>query len=85
MTPLSTTATSIDLIVILRKAKRLASNLRAEFSSFSGRQRYRSAFAEHLYTNPFSPHSFQIFLQQILKLFANDQLDEEEVLSRGYF
>ena len=41
MTPITTKLTSIDEVIVLRKAKRLASNVRAEFSTVAGRQRAR--------------------------------------------
>ena len=41
MTPISTATTDIDEILIVRKAKRISSNIRKEFSTYLGRQKNR--------------------------------------------
>jgi len=48
MTPINTGATAIDEIIILRKAKRLPSNIRAHFNTAAGRQRNRATFIRTL-------------------------------------
>lgn len=48
MTPISTATTDIDEILIVRKAKRISSNIRKEFSTFAGRQVNREWYVEYL-------------------------------------
>ena len=48
MTPISTTGTAIEEVILLRKAKRLPSNIRSSFSSFKGRSKSRTGFVKHL-------------------------------------
>jgi len=52
MTPLSTGATDIDEIIILRKAKRLSSNIRREFATSAGRKARRKEYVDHLNAAP---------------------------------
>ena len=83
MTPISTTTTAIDEVIVLRKNKRLSSSVRSEFASAGGRKRGRESYLEYLTNNPFSVDTFSRFLSHVRTLVANDA--EENVLSRGYF
>ncbi len=85
MSPISSSLTAIDEILILRKAKRLSSNIRSAFSTAQGRNRNRVLFVDHLDNNPFAPAVFMRFLTEIEKMIGKDELDEKDVLSRGYF
>ena len=83
MTPISTSTTAIDEIIVLRKAKRLPSNVRAQFSTAAGRRRNRQAFTDHLEVHPFAPETFSRFLDYIRCLVSD--VSEDDVLTRGYF
>ncbi len=48
MTPINTSTTAIDEILILRKAKRLPSNVRRAFNTVKGRRQNRESFVEYL-------------------------------------
>lgn len=85
MSPISSSLTAIDEILILRKAKRLSSNVRSAFSTAQGRKKNRDNFVNHLDDNPFAPAVFMRFLSEIEKMIGKDELDEKDVLSRGYF
>ena len=85
MSPISSSLTAIDEILILRKAKRLSSNIRSAFSTVQGRQKNRNDFVNHLDDNPFAPEVFMRFLTKIEGMIGKDELDEDDVLSRGYF
>jgi hypothetical protein len=52
----------IDEIIILRKAKRLPSNVRVQFNTRAGRRENRAMFVEHLESHPFSVETFTRFL-----------------------
>lgn len=83
MTPISTTTTAIDEIIILRKARRLPSDIRGRFNTSPGRQQYKTMFVEHLETNPLSAEAFTRFLGHLLNLVKDDT--EGNILARGYF
>ena len=85
MSPISSSLTAIDEILILRKAKRLSSNVRSAFSTAQGRKKNRNHFVNHLDDNSFAPAVFMRFLSEIEKMIGKDELDEKDVLSRGYF
>ncbi len=85
MSPISSSLTAIDEILILRKAKRLTSNIRKDFSTVKGRKKNKDYFVNHLDNNPLAPEVFMEFLSKIERMIGKDELDEDDVLSRGYF
>jgi hypothetical protein len=85
MTPQSTSPTDIDEIIILRKAKRLSSNVRKNFSTYAGRQKYRDQYIKYLIDNPFRVEMFQRFITHISDLIKNEAPVERNVLEQGYF
>lgn len=82
MTPISTSITAIDEILVLRRAKRMSSNIRRLFSKYVGRQANRHTFEQHLDANPFSVETFTRFINHIQKLVDDNT---QNVLERGYF
>jgi len=85
MTPLSTAPTDIDEVIILRKAKRLSSNVRKEFSTSIKRKAAREAYVRFLEENPFRVEMFQRFINHVRVLLRNDAPVETDVLELGYF
>ena len=85
MAPISSSLTAIDEILILRKAKRLPSNIRSAYTSVKGRQQNRETFVKYLDDYPFAPSVFIRFLSEIERMIGHDELDEQDVLSKGYF
>ncbi len=85
MAPLSTAPTDIDEVLILRKSKRVNSNVRNKYGSYVGRRRGRNAYLKYLDAHPFQREMFDRFLNHIRGLLRNDAPVEREVLSRGYF
>lgn len=83
MTPISTSTTAIDEIIILRKAKRLGSDTRKEFNDAVARKRMRSSFVDYLDAHPFISDTFKRFLDHIELMLTDDE--EGKVLDRGYF
>ncbi len=83
MSPISTRTTAIDEILVLRKAKRLSSDVRREFSTVAGRKKNRERFAQRLETNPFSTEVFLRFLDHVSSVV--DENLENDVITRGYF
>ena len=82
MTPIATSTTFIDEVLVLRKAKRISSNIRSRFSSASGRQEKRDFYSKYLQENPFQLSVFKRFCQHVSEIFPED---EETVLVNGYF
>ena len=85
MVPQSTAPTDIDEVIILRKQKRLSSNIRANFGTHAGRKAGREKFLEFLQENPFNPEMFLRFLNHITALFGAEEPEETNVLKQGYF
>jgi Bpu10I restriction endonuclease len=85
MSPISSSLTAIDEILILRKAKRLNSEIRSAFSTAEGRKKNRDRFIKHLDDNPFSPELFMRFLKEIERMIEQDEIDEQTALLRGYY
>jgi hypothetical protein len=85
MSPQSTAPTDIDEILILRKAKRINSNVRANYSTYAKRQIARNSYIDFLQKNPFSKEIFERFLSHIRELIRNEQPEERSVLEVGYF
>lgn len=83
MTPISTSITPIDEIIILRKAKRISSNIRKEYSTYEGRMKNRESFKQHLEQNPFAEESFLRFLSHIESYFSDNS--EDKILDKGFF
>lgn len=85
MTPLSTVPTNIDEVLILRRAKRLNSNIRSQFNNFSGRQRAKESYSRFLAENPIRIDVLQRFIGHIRSLLNDEAPDERNVLELGYF
>lgn len=86
MPPIDTRMTDIDRVVLLRKAKRLPSSTRAEFSSSAGRRRNRAEFVRHIESHPLQWSSFKIVLNALNEAFPTvGSLSESDVLSKGHF
>jgi hypothetical protein len=85
MTPISTDTTDIDEIIILRKAKRLSSNIRNDFSDKTKRHKKRKLYLEYLQTHPYSFDMFKRFIEHIFALLNDEDLIEEDILQLGYF
>lgn len=85
MTPISTAGTDIDEVLILRKAKRLGSQVRSTFSTHAGRASSREEYETYLKENPFAPIVFERFLSHVRALLEDRDPDERDALERGYF
>ncbi len=85
MTPVSTAATDVDEVIILRKAKRLGSNVRGNFGSAKGRRDNRDKYIKYLKDNKLCVEMFQRFLNHIRGLLQSEAPVESDVLTKGYF
>jgi hypothetical protein len=86
MAPITTKLTSIDEVIVLRKAKRLGSNVRAEFSTVQGRRNSRKIYEQFLDLNPIKIECVARFIWHLNECFPEKEEDAEDVvLGRGYF
>lgn len=85
MTPISTSVTAIEKVIILRRGKRLASNVRKRFSTVDGRRAVREAHARYLEENPYSVESFSLFVNEVAEIMTDTGEDEDAVIQRGWF
>ncbi len=76
----------MDEVIVLRRAKRLASNIRAGFSEAAGRAELRDWYDEFLTKHPLSVEGFQRLIWHLNECFPAEQHDTVDVvLERGYF
>lgn len=85
MKPISTSTTDIEAIFILRKAKRISSNVRRQYATYAGRRAGRRDYADYLTSNPYSVELFTDFIDRIFSQLETDELSEEDVLAKGMF
>jgi hypothetical protein len=83
MTPISSSVTAIDEVIILRKAKRLPSNIRNSFNTRAGRSQYRAFYEDYLRSHPFHVDMFSRIAGHVLKLISSSP--EDDALERGHF
>ena len=84
MTPISTVGTSIDEVILLRKAKRLSAQVRQNFGTVSGRRASRNEYEDHLNEHPFSLVALDRFLAHVEGLFSSDTR-LRDALDLGWF
>lgn len=84
MKPISTGATDIDEVIILR-GKRLAANIRSRFASSIARKEQRDWYASFLGDNPIREAPILRLVEHLRSLFQAEEPDEGNVLERGYF
>ncbi len=84
MTPLSTAATDIDEVLILR-GRRLGSQYRQFYASAEGRRTRREKYSQHLTGNPIRSDVLTRLIGHVIGIFTNQDPAEDEVLQRGFF
>jgi hypothetical protein len=85
MTPISPAGTDIDEILVLRKARRIGSQVRSKFSTKSGRRAARADYERFLRARPFAADVFERLLAHIRELLEDRDPDERDVLAKGYY
>src|ERR1700675_1727897 len=84
MSPLSSAGTDIEEVIILRRAKRINSNVRSAYSTALGRGKNRASYVDYLREHPLRLEMFQRFLNHIRKLMVSESPTEQKVLDLGY-
>lgn len=86
MPPIDTRTTYIDEVIVLRKAKRLNSNVRSSFSNSASRLQQRDFFERYISENPLATDTFARLLYNLNDSFpVVSNIDEGAVLDKGYF
>ena len=85
MTPISTDLTAIEEVIVLRRARRLGAELRAQLSSAAGRADNRPVFEQHLDEHPLDAGMFRRFLSHVERALGSDVEDGEDAVERGWF
>jgi len=85
MTPVSITATHIDDVLIVRKAKRMSSNVRQEYRTAKERQAHRKEYVEFLESAKYYPDVFQRIIDKIQRLIDAADPEPDAVLKKGHF
>jgi hypothetical protein len=83
MSPISSSTTAIDEIIILRKAKRIGAEEKQNYSSSIERISKIETYRAFLLSHPFANNTFLRFIEHVASLI-ND-IKENEILNRGYF
>ena len=85
MTPVSIISTQIDDVLIVRKTKRMSSNIRQEYRTPEARQRRRQEYIEFLDSSKYYPDVFQRMINKIQALIDDTSPSMENVLNQGHF
>jgi len=85
MTPVSITSTQIDDVLIVRKAKRMSSNVRQEFRTAKDRKKHRVEYVEFLDSSKYHADVFQRMIDKIQRMADDTDPAAEKVLKRGFF
>ncbi|MFZ5518875.1 MAG: Bpu10I family restriction endonuclease [Candidatus Zhuqueibacterota bacterium] len=85
MAPVSITSTHIDDVLIVRKAKRMNSNVRQEYRTALDRKAHRSEYVEFLDDSKYHADVFQRMIDKIQVMVDDTDPTAGKVLSRGYF
>ena len=85
MTPVSTAPTDIDEVLLMRKAKRINSNIRKSFNTHAGRTEKAEWYREFLESHPFDVNVFSRFVGHIESLLSDEDPAENTVLADGFF
>lgn len=84
MTPISTKATDLDEVIILR-GKRMSAGDRQKFANVENRKKQRNWYLDFLHKYPVRSDRILRFVGHMRELLDAQQPQEEEVLKQGYF
>ncbi len=85
MTPVSIISTQIDDVLIVRKTKRMSSNIRQEFRTPEARRIHRQEYVEFLDASKYYPDVFQRMISKIQTLVDDTSPSIDKVLNQGHF
>lgn len=85
MTPVSIISTQIDDVLIVRKMKRMSSNIRQEYRTPEARRIHRQQYVEFLDASKYYPDVFQRMINKIQTLIDDTSPSVDKVLNQGHF
>jgi len=85
MTPINTATTDIDEVMLLRDTKRISSNIRAQYSTSTGRKKHRKDYITRLQKHPLRKEIFNRFIGHIMRIIEDENPIEDDVLKNGFF
>jgi hypothetical protein len=85
MTPVNITSTHIDDVLIVRKAKRMSSNIRQEYRSVKDRQAHRDDYIAFLDASKYYADVFQRMIDKIQRIADEVDPAPDKVLKQGHF
>ena len=85
MTPINTSVTAIEEVIVLRKAKRIGADARRGFSTVAGRTANRTRVRDYIMRHPLDAKSFARFLSYVDRILGDRDASESDILKRGWF
>ena len=85
MTPVSITSTQIDDVLIVRKAKRMSSNVRQEYRTAEDRRAHRDEYVKFLESSKYYADVFQRMIDKIQRVVDDTDPEADKVLKQGHF
>lgn len=85
MTPVSITSTHIDDVLIVRKAKRMAANVRQMYRTADERRSHRDQYVYFLQSSKYHADVFQQMIDKIQRTIDPAVPATDAVLRRGHF
>lgn len=85
MTPVSITSTHIDDVLIVRKTKRMSSNIRQEYRTADDRKAHRDEYINFLEAAKYHADVFQKMIDKIQAMADDSDPTAGKVLKRGFF
>ena len=85
MTPVSITSTHIDDVLIVRKAKRMSSNVRQEYRTAKDRKAHRNEYINFIESSKYYSDVFQRMIDKIQSVADDADPAVDKVLKRGHF
>ena len=85
MTPVSIISTQIDDVLIVRKTKRMSSNIRQEYRTPEARRLHRQEYVDFLDSSKYYPDVFERMIDKIQALIDETSPSVDKVLNQGYF
>jgi hypothetical protein len=85
MTPVSITSTHIDDVLIVRKAKRMSSNIRQEYLTANARKKKRAEYVAFIDSSEYYPDVFQRMIDKIKTVLDDTDPQIRNVLKQGHF
>ena len=78
-------STHIDDVLIVRKAKRMSSNVRQEYLTAGAREKRRAEYIDFIDSSKYYPDVFQRMIDKIKSLLDDTDPHIGDVLKQGYF